>query len=258
MIYDMKRSNLIKISLTEEQIRNTVRQKARDWFPELANAEVLPIEGKDVDTKYDKAIVNTARYDKYKGELYLHIGGAFYPHGDRDEVECSVNHGWVKTNDWKKELKKAVKELEAEVEKTYKEIIDRKKSEQKKNINEGSWGYKPLDSDHALDFRDDLYFRMLDSTIKEMNNTNDSSYLYAYLGTFNELLKLLLQTNYPVFIGKNSKKYDKAVQRAFALIKKDKNWQDGYDKPKEIAAAIRKTEQDYNQLKEKYSRKWRK
>lgn len=129
----------IKLIINEEKLRNTIRKQAKSWFPELMNATVLPIEGDTVDSKkYGPIYVNTARYDEYKHELYLRLGGAFYPHGDRDEVEVSVNHGWVKTDNWKEELQKAIKEVEAEVEKTYKKIVSRHNKKDEKTLNESA------------------------------------------------------------------------------------------------------------------------
>jgi hypothetical protein len=96
-------------------------------------------------------------------------------------------------------------------------------------LNEGAWGENPLESDSALDMRDNIYKKLISSLIRELNsrfNSEDESrgaVAYDIIG--NIQLYLTLLSPLIEFIDNNlKKKIVNLYMECIEICQNDENW----------------------------------
>lgn len=123
-------------------------------------------------------------------------------------------------------------------------------------LQEGSWGYEPLQSDQALDFRDNIYNEVIQQIIKGLRS-GQTGLSYGALGALVEFMSMLLEkTNFPLFCSSKDKELNPAVAEALKLVKTDKAWLENWSKPNEVLKEIDKIEKKYEKLKKEFIKKY--
>lgn len=126
----------------------------------------------------------------------------------------------------------------------------------RQSLQEGAWGYEPLQSDGALDFRDVIYDDVIQQIVKGLKS-GQSGQVYGALGTLIEFMSMILSTsNYSLFCCKKDDCIDPAVAEAFKTIRSDKGWLESWNKPGQIKKEIDQAEKDYQKLKKSFLKKY--
>jgi len=131
-------------------------------------------------------------------------------------------------------------------------------------INEGSWDYKPLNSDGALDLRDGQIKWLFKELVKEMHKSLDSndeynlSWAWDAVGVGMYYLECFYK-EFP-FLFENSREEQQYVELCYETFERllhSEKWLSGWKSKDKIIKSINDTKDKLDQLIDKINKKWK-
>lgn len=116
--------------------------------------------------------------------------------------------------------------------KLYNNLINGISNSVKQSLNEGSWGYEPLDSDSALDLRAEILDNVLDVVYDSCKRWTDkggehANSAYDVMGCIQYFLEHL----HKGYTNKEAARFIKLYDECLAKCKADTNWINAWKKP---------------------------
>lgn len=134
----------------------------------------------------------------------------------------------------------------------------------KQTLNEGSWGYEPLESDSALDFKGDIINNVFNECLEAVNgrykgelisdkNTRATAQ-WDGIGNFMFFVEKLYK-DFPIF-NRDNEKWIKDCKQAFKDVRSNHGWIESWDKPEKMRKTIKEVEEEFDKLIKKAKEEW--